>query len=412
MNRWLLTAFAVLFSAALCSADQGGRLKANDVNVWIPGTSISAPGDAGYMMHTNHMIYFGPNNAVEQLGPQYSMVFGPSLFAANPSGYSPTQIKSAYGLPSTGGSGTICIVDAYNYPTALNDFNVFSGQYGLPKETSTNVTASTNQHFQVVYGSGSKPAGNGGWNEEEALDIEWAHAMAPNAKIVLVEASSASDAGLLQAESVAASQSGCREVSNSWGGGEFSGEHSDDSYFSHAGVVFFASAGDTGGAQEWPAESPNVVGCGGTTLNLNSSGGRSSETAWADSGGGPSSYESIPSYQSVISSIVGTHRGCPDIASDSNPSTGVAVYDSTNYEGYVGWLVFGGTSVASPTLAGVANLADRNEGSSLNELNLVYGGYKGAKYFDITSGSAGRFKAVVGWDYITGVGSLIGDGGL
>ncbi len=411
MNRWLMTAFAVLFTAALCSADQEGRQKANDPYVWIPGTSISAPGDAGYVMHTNHMIYFGPNPAAQQNGPLMSMMFGPSVLAT-PSGYSPAQIRSAYGLPSTGGSGTICIVDAYNYATALNDFNVFSAQYGLPQETSTSATASTNQHFQVVYASGRKPTNNGGWAEEEALDIEWAHAMAPNAKIVLVEASSASTSALLQAESVAASQAGCREVTNSWGGGEFSGETSYDSYFSHAGVVFFASAGDSGGVQEWPAESANVVGCGGTSLTLNGSGGRSSETAWVDSGGGPSKYVARPSYQNVISGIVGTKRGCPDIASDSDPNTGVAVYDSTSYQGYVGWLVFGGTSVASPTLAGIANLAGKNEGSSLNELNLIYGGYGGANYYDVTSGSAGSFHAAVGWDYITGVGSLIGDGGL
>ena len=387
---------------------------ANDANVVIPDTSIAAPGDAGYQMHTNHLLFIGPWTSTGSSNgyDAFNMaVFGPSL-ASTPSGYSPANIRAAYGIPSTGGSGTICIVDAYNFATALNDFNVFSAQYGLPQETSTNVTASSNQHFQIVYASGKKPTNNGGWAEEEALDIEWAHAMAPNAKIVLVEASSTSTAALLQAESVAASQSGCKEVSNSWGGGEFSGESSDDSYFTHSGVVFFASSGDTGGAREWPAASVNVVSCGGTSLHLSGSGGYGSETAWSGTGCGPSAYNARPANQNVISTIVGTKRGIADISSDADPKTGVAVYDSTSYQGYVGWLVFGGTSVACPTLAGIANNHGAFQSSSNAELTAIYAGLGGSHYHDVTSGTAGSFTAKVGWDYPTGVGSPNGNGGL
>ena len=110
--------------------------------------------------------------------------------AAGPGEADPLQIRSFYGVTGTG-SGVIAIVDAYDYATALSDFNTFAGYFGLPLESSSSVTASTNKVFQVVYATGSKPNKNGGWNQEAALDIEWAHAMAPAAKIVLVEAKSA-----------------------------------------------------------------------------------------------------------------------------------------------------------------------------------------------------------------------------
>ena len=94
----------------------------------------------------------------------------------------PAQVRSFYNMPSSGGSGVICIVDAYDYPTALNDFNVFSAQFGLPQETSSNVTASSNQVFQIVYQTGTAPTGNTGWNREEAIDIEWAACHGPKRK--------------------------------------------------------------------------------------------------------------------------------------------------------------------------------------------------------------------------------------
>lgn len=406
-----MSAFAVLSLAAISAAQSTtARLWANDRNVVIPETSIPAPGDAGYLMHTNHLIYIGPwtneNNIYAMMNPE----FGPAA-ASSPSGYSPANIRSAYGVPSSGGSGTICIVDAYNDPNALNDFNVFAAQYGLPQETSSSVTSSSNQHFQVLYASGSKPTNNGGWAQEESLDFEWAHALAPSAKIVLVEASSASTSALLQAESVAASQPGCLEVSNSWGGGEFSGESSYDSYFSHSGVVFFASSGDSGGVREWPAASANVVACGGTSLHL-SGGAYSSESAWSGTGCGPSAYVARPSWQSGISTIVGSARGIADISADADPNTGVSVYDSYSYQGYSGWLVFGGTSVACPCLAAMANNHGLKESSSTAEHNLIYGGLGGSNYHDVTSGSAGSYSARSGWDFPTGVGSPKGIGGI
>ncbi len=204
----------------------------------------------------------------------------------------PATIRSVYGLPATGGSNAIAIVDAYHYPTSLQDFNGFSQVFGLPQESSKTATASSNQHFQVVYATGTQPQSGGSfigsWNLEEALDIEWAHAMAPNAKIYLVEAASTSMSDLDNAVRVAANLAGVKEVTMSWGGSETPYEASMfDSIFVHTGVVFFASSGDSADEMEYPAASPNVVACGGTTINRTSNGTYVSQTAWNEAGAGP-----------------------------------------------------------------------------------------------------------------------------
>jgi kumamolisin len=412
MNRWLSLSFSALtLAAASLTFGDGYRYYKNNPDILIPDTSIGAPGEEGILSHTNHLLFVGrPSKLIDPSGDIYALS-GPSPLLATPSGYGPAQIRAAYGVTGSG-SGVICIVDAYHYNTSLNDFNVFSAQYGLPQETSTNATASTNQHFQVVYQGGTKPRSNGGWAQEEALDIEWAHAMAPNAKIVLVEAQSNSNANLYAAEDLAASIAGCKEVSNSWGGGESSGESSNDSHFVHSGVVFFASSGDTGGVREYPAASPNVVACGGTSLKVDASGNRLSETVWSGAGCGPSAYEPRPAFQSVVSSFVGSARGIADISAVADPNTGVAVYDSTSYQGLSGWLVFGGTSVACPVLAGSANSAGHNSTSSDAEHTLIYGALGSSAFHDITSGTAGSFGARVGYDYPTGCGTPNGAGGI
>jgi subtilase family serine protease len=171
--------------------------------------------------------------------------------------------------------------------------------------------------------------------------------------------------------------------------------------------VYFASTGDAPGTQ-YPSVSPNVVAAGGTTVNRDATThAYLSESAWADTGGGPSKYEPIPSYQSVISGIVGTARGVPDFASDADPNSGVWVY-ATNVQG-TGWYVFGGTSVSSPTLAGIVNSTKSFASSSSAELTTLYSNLGNGSYFrDIkggTCGTGGKYKSVKGWDYCTGVGS-------
>jgi subtilase family serine protease len=337
---------------------------------------------------------------------------------SGPNGLSPSQIKTAYELTGMGlGSSTIYIVDAFHYPTALSDFNTFSRQFGLPTENSTDPRASTNTRFQVVYAKGNKaPRTNCGWAQEAALDIEWAHAMAPNAKIVLIEAASNSFADLFSAVDVARNKGGPSEISMSWGGSEFSSEASYDSHFTGNGIVYTASSGDTGGVTIYPGVSPSVISAGGTRLNVNSGGTWLSETGWSGSGGGMSKYELRPSYQDVIVNIVGAKRGVPDWSFDADPNTGVSVYDSTSCQGVSGWLVFGGTSVSAPALAGIVNGLGHSSNTA-TELAAIYanvssdGSVNQTNFRDITSGTAGNFAAIGGWDFVTGIGSTKGVGG-
>ncbi len=240
--------------------------------------------------------------------------------------------------------------------------------------------------------------------------------MAPNAKIVLVEAATNSFANLFAAVDVATSQvlaSGGRgEVSMSWGGSEFSSEATNDSHFQNNGVVYFASSGDTGGVNIYPSVSPFVVSAGGTSVNRDASGNFVSETGWSGSGGGPSAFEPKPTYQSGIAGTNATQRSAPDFSFDADPNTGVSVFDSTSCQGLSGWLVFGGTSVASPSLTGIVNLAGHFYASSTLELSTIYGNYTNTNDFrDIVSGSAGSFSCAAGYDFVTGVGSDQGTNG-
>src|SRR5579863_1137642 len=213
-------------------------------------------------------------------------------------GYSPAQIKQAYGFNQisfngTAGDGTgttIAIVDAYDDPKIASDLHQFDLAFGLPDPPSFIKESQTGSTTKL-------PAANAGWATEIALDVEWAHAIAPGAKILLVEANSSSMSDLMTAVNTARNYTGVVAVSMSWGGGEFSSEVNYDSYFTtpagHTGVSFFASSGDTGAPASYPESSPNVVSVGGTSLFLNGS-NYSSEVAWSGSGGGISSYESQP----------------------------------------------------------------------------------------------------------------------
>jgi subtilase family serine protease len=315
---------------------------------------------------------------------------------AAPTGLSPTQIRAAYNLPSTGGQATIAIVDAYDDPTVLNDLNVFSSQFGLPSVTSANFE----KHMMA-----SRISVDSGWALEISLDVQWAHAIAPNAKILLVEATSNSLTALLAAVNYARNRPDVVAISMSWGGSEFSTESSYDSYFTSSyGACFFASSGDSGAGVLWPAASRNVVGVGGTTLNFAVDGSVASETAWSGSGGGISRYEAEPSYQ-VSYNVPGANgkRGVPDVSYDADPNSGVAVYDSTPYSGQSGWWQVGGTSAGAPQWAAIQSL-----GLSASNNNL----YQAAKsssyssYFrDIASGSNGVYTATTGYDCVTGLGS-------
>jgi subtilase family serine protease len=326
-----------------------------------------------------------------------------------------------------GGSRAIAIVDAYDYSAAAADMAVFTSQFGVAPASN----------FHVVYapfggstpgscsttGPGPEPASAAGtgWDIEESLDTQYAHAMAPQATLYLVEAQSESFADLLCAVTVASdlvAKAGGGEVSMSWGTGEpasFSAQYpaqtSMDPVFTQHGVVYFAAAGDSPGPL-WPSTSPNVVSAGGTTLSTDATTGNFLlEDTWADAGGGPSTVESRPPYQNGIAYLVGTQRGTPDIAAVANPYTGVWVYNST-YLGFGAWWIVGGTSVATPLMAGVVNAAGSFSASSYQELSKIYS--KPTGFTEILYGTCGLYIgnfAMPGWDFCTGWGSPRGYSG-
>jgi subtilase family serine protease len=321
--------------------------------------------------------------------------------STSPTGLSPQTIKSVYSFPtsSTAGAGkTIAIVDAYDDPTAESDLGVFSSQYGLPDCTTANgCFQKVNQNGGTTY-----PRKDAGWALEISLDVQWAHAIAPGAKILLVEASSNSFTNLLAAEDYAKAHA--QYVSNSWGASEFSGESSYDGHFSQSGVSFFVSSGDSGLPAEYPSSSSNVISVGGTTLKFAPDGSLQSETGWSGSGGGCSTYESATSAQFGFNTFAqagcGSSRGTPDVSLDADPASGVSVYDSTRYQGQAGWFKVGGTSASCPMWA--ARSAD--QGATVDS-GYVYG--NNINFRDITSGNNGA-SAAAGYDLVTGRGSWLG----
>ena len=335
-----------------------------------------------------------------------------------PTGTTPTQIRQAYGfnqISFNGAAGdgtgtTIAIVDAYDDPYIANDLHQFDLAFGLPDPTFTKVNQS---------GGSTMPAANGGWASEIALDVEWAHAIAFKASILLVEASDNSYTNLFTAITYAAKQQNVVAVSMSWGGSEFSGETNDDSTFTtpagHIGVTFVNAAGDSGAPASYPSTSPNVLSVGGTTLNLSSSGSILSESGWSGSGGGISSMESQPSYQNGVVTQSTTKRTSPDVSYDADPNTGFPVYDSYNNGTAFPWSQFGGTSDAAPQWAALIAIAD--QGRIQAGLGSLDGGTQtlpkiyalpASDFHDITSGTSTgspRESAGPGYDLVTGRGT-------
>ncbi len=378
-----------------------------DPNIGVPTTSIVRAEDKGFRAHTNHLVLKGAFRGTDYDLDALDASLTPRTFA--PSGYGPSSIRAAYNLASTGGSGAIAIVIAYHYPNAKRDFNVFSSQFGLPTETASNQASTTNKRLQVVYQGTKAPAVNVGWNQEAALDIQWSHAMAPNAKIYLVEANSNSFTDLNAAIKKAAALPGVRAVSMSFGANEFASAVIYESNFVQPNVVFFASTGDTGGQRSWPALSPKVVAVGGTSLS--GSGASWTETAWSGTGGGVSAYFTRPAYQSSVQSIVGTQRGGPDISAVADPYTGCAVYAPTSATASQ-WMVFGGTSLSCPIIAGIYNQSGQTSASSSAELTRIYANLGSSAFRDVTSGIAGANSSAVGFDLTTGVGTPLGTSGF
>jgi subtilase family serine protease len=378
----------------------------------------SSPASAQKSIETvfnGHRIIYPPSS-IPQRGRQHTNYFFVDSDVPNPAGpapgdETPGSLACVYHLVSgpagcpiatsktlpTGGWGAIAIVDAGDYPTAAADLHAFSAYFGIPDANLT-----------VQWPGTKKPPVYSNWLVEEALDIEWAHAMAPQAKLFLVESvlcqtnQCATDPtwAAIQLAGKLVAQNGGGVVSMSFGDAEDSREQSWDKYFTAKGVVYFAASGDSGiGVSIYPGASPNVVSVGGTYFNRDQSGKFVNEVYYTGGGGGNlSPYEPRPTYQNGVSGIVGTHRGYPDVAADYCCA---AIY----LQG--GWYSVGGTSWGSPTFAGIVNAAGNKQTSSKNELTWMYNElanppeYK-ADFNDITKGDS---RCKVGFDQCTGIGS-------
>ncbi len=313
-----------------------------------------------------------------------------------PVGITPAQIKKIYNLPANGGHGTIAIVGAYDDTAIEGDLADFDTQFGLTSCTTKNGC------FEKHKMSATEKS-DSGWTLETTLDVEWAHAIAPQAKILLVEATTPSGANLLKAIDYADSRADVVAISMSWGGAEFPEETTMDSHFtSKSDAIFFASSGDNGTGASWPAASPSVIGVGGTTLTLDVNGALKSETAWSGSGGGISIYEKEPNFQKSYNiSRAGGMRAIPDVAYDADPGSGFSIVRGGL------WRTVGGTSAGAPQWAALSTL-----GSGASNANF----YKDKSsslpeqfFYDIKSGingDCGYFcTARSHYDYVTGLGS-------
>ncbi len=364
--------------------------------------------------------------------------------------YSPAQIRAAYGLPalpaltaaltpaqaaSLGAGQTIYVIDAYNDPNAAAELAAFNTQFGLRPCTTKAISAtaalplpaaSTSAcEFSVVYATAAggmtsaAPAYNSGWASEIALDVQWAHATAPLARIVLIEATDASN-GLIGAINLANAM-GPGIVSMSFGGPESYGyTASVDASFSKTNMTYLAATGDNGAGVSWPAVSANVVAVGGTTLSYSGTGTRS-EVAWSGTGGGISLYTQTPAYQTSAVPGLGSvaHRAVADVAFNADPASGQYVAVMSLGATAASWYSFGGTSVATPQWAGIVAIANATRLLNSKPLlgaphSILYGqistvpGTYASSFADVSKGTDGTCatcSAKAGYDTLTGLGT-------
>ena len=352
-----------------------------------------------------------PNLDYYQARPPIHILAGTT---ALPRGLTPSEVKSAYNLPPSGGSGTIAIISGYHHPDIESDLAAFDSQFGLPACTVKNKCLE-------IHSMKSGIKDDPGWDMETALDAEWAHAIAPKAKILVVESASDSGTNLLKSVDYARGRSDVTAVSMSWGGGEFKGEDALDSHFKASTVrtaanplQFFASSGDDGAGVSWPAASVNVVAVGGTSLSVNNDGRFLSEKAWTGSGGGVSAYEKEPSYQAAYSiPKSNSMRAIPDVSYAADPIHGFSVYHKPNTASKTanGWYVVGGTSAGAPQWAAIQAIGHSTKAFDLydDKSSVAATGF----FRDIVSGANGDCgyycSARKRYDYVTGLGSPLTD---
>lgn len=396
----LIITFLLVFTFTASTHAQGGpntlpQMALNHIPVCPPG-----PKNEDVRCHS-HVIVDGK---------------GKPLATTSPTGYSPAQFQGAYGLVGSSSSGRIlAIVDAFDQTNIKSDLDNYNSIYGLPSfpACSGDIKNSSIPCFQKVdqNGGANYPAFDSGWGLEISPDVEVAHAVCPDCKLLLVEANDNSYTNLMAAVDRAVTM-GANVVSNSYGSGEFSSETSFDSHFNHQGVAITFSSGDSGYGSSYPAASGFVTSVGGTTLNLGSGNTYGSESAWKGSGSGCSKYETKPSWQTDTGCF---NRTIADVSADADPATGASVYDS-NYNGQSGWFQVGGTSLSSPLIAGVYALKGVPTGANAN--SLPYSNSPTTNLHDVKTGSNGFCKrsvkylctAVTGYDGPTGLGTPNGTG--
>jgi subtilase family serine protease len=364
-------------------------IKPKKLSIIATGVMLSAVSFAAYA------IPFVPKAT-----PPYHIKY--SRATATPAGLTPAAIKKAYNFPAAyqGAGQVIAIVDVGDNPNIESDLNVFSAQFGLPACTIANGCLSK------VYPGGSQPPADPGWVTEIALDVEWAHAIAPQAKIELVEAADAGY-GLYFAIQYAWQHTPATVISLSWGMGENAEEGTLDQFVA-ANIPIVACTGESGNGTWYPSVSPYVIAAGGTQLTLDANGNYVSETAWNGSGGGLSAFENEPAFQTsyVIPSSTGK-RGVPDVSYNASGSTPYAVYDT--YNG--GWIQMYGTSASAPQWAATIALMKQAKNGNFGNFNASL--YSVARTSGLlndvttgTNGSCGYYcQAKSGYDYVTGLGS-------
>ncbi|MFD4598262.1 S8 family serine peptidase [Streptomyces sp. NPDC058464] len=367
--------------------------------------------------------------------------------------YSPLQYRTAYDLNAlyrkgvTGKGRTIVIVDSYGSPTVQHDLDVYSKQFGLP---STKVKVVKWGHVPAFDPKNSDMTG---WAGETTLDVEMAHAVAPAAKIVVVETAVSETEGttglpeMMDAEKYMIDHGVGDVISQSFGAtentfpgfakGDFSSIKKLRYAFQDASskhVTVLAASGD-GGATDlqadgktyykkrvnsWPSSDPLVTSIGGTQLHLDDKGNRvkpdSVYNDYGSGGGGQSHVFTRPSYQNGVKSKVGTRRGTPDISMSAAVNGGAWIYSSFDPTA-TGWDVSGGTSEATPLFAGIVALADQAAGHRLGNIqkrlyDLSSYRSKGTGIVDVNDGTNNSYegvtgyKAVNGYDLATGVGTV------
>lgn len=370
--------------------------------------------------------------------------------------YGPAQIRQAYQLPDLpnswsglsadqraiyGAGQTVYVIGAYHNPNAWAELEAFRQQFNLPgckvvslapTQSLPLLSASTNGcEFSVVYASASgmtdkQPDYNSGWAQEMALDVQWVHAMAPLARIVLIEAANASTPRILDAINLANAM-GSGVVSMSFGADEGAYVSALDSAFSAANMTYLAATGDSGaGKAQWPSVSKNVLAVGGTSLASFTSSGTRTETVWQPSpasggstGGGISQYVSEPDYQSGVMVVQEANasskkRKVADVAFNADPKTGQYVAIMAQGANSASWYSMGGTSLSTPQWAGIVAVANAMRANQQGPLglvqNLIYPSSKTAATYasvfnDISVGRSGGFSAATGYDIPTGLGS-------